>query len=197
VIAPAFSAGKGFYEWNAAKLATHGFIALNIDTITPNDWPGARADQMLAALDYLVNTSSIKDRVDGSRLAVEGHSASAVGVLMAGLQRPSLKAVIALAPVGDHDLSGMKVPTLLVCADADAANPAHCNKLAGGMPAGTPKKVVPVKGGHGFPTGDNEAFPAELEWLQQHLGGGAREGSQSDPASGPASSPGATLHSTP
>jgi dienelactone hydrolase len=194
VIAPAMGAGKGYYEWNAAKLATHGFVAFAIDTNTPDDGFTQRRDQILAAVDYLTDASPVSDRVDPSRIGVEGHSASAVGALQAGIQRPSLKAVVALAPVGagigPKDVSGLGVPALLVCGAADDwALPAHCQALADAMPAGTPKKAVAVPdGGHGFPTGDNDvAFPAELSWLQEHVAGGganpASSGAQSPPTS--------------
>lgn len=177
MIVPALAAGKGYYEWNAAKLATHGFVAFAIDTNNSGDLFNERKDQLLAAVDFLVNSSPVSDKVDGSRVAVEGHSAGAVGALLAGAAQPSLKAVIALAPVaagiGPQDVANLSVPALLVCGDADGwASPSQCEGLADGMPGGTPKKAVVVPGGgHGFPTGDNDvAFTAELEWLQQHLG---------------------------
>ncbi len=195
VIAPALSAGKGSYEWNAAKLATYGFVAFAIDTNDPQDMFTQRRDQLLAAVDYLVKQSPVHDRVDGNRVAVEGHSASAVGALLAGVQRPALKAVVALAPVsagiGAKDVKGLTVPSLLVCGTTDGwAPPSQCQALADGMPGGTPKRTVSVPGaGHGFPTGDDKvAFPSELAWLQQQLGGSG--GPQSGPQSGPRSSPG-------
>jgi dienelactone hydrolase len=193
VIGPALGAGKGYYEWNAAKLASYGFVAFAIDTNSPGDLFTQRRDQMLAALDYLVNASPVSANVDGSRLAVEGHSASAVGALLAGVQRPSLKAVVSLAPVsagiGANDVAGLTVPSLLVCGGSDGwAPPSQCEALANGMPANTPKQTFTVPGaGHGFPTGDNEAFPVELSWLQQHLAGGASSSPASPPQSSPAS----------
>jgi dienelactone hydrolase len=178
VIGPAMSAGKGYYEWNGAKLATYGFVALVIDTNDPNDLFTQRRDQMLAAADYLVTASAIHDRVDGGRIAIEGHSASAVGALLAGVQRPSIKAVIALAPVaagiGPQDVTGLRTPALLACGTADGWAPeSQCQALADAMPGDVQKRVVAVPGaGHGFPTGEDDvAFPSELQWLQQHLAG--------------------------
>jgi dienelactone hydrolase len=181
VIAPALGAGRGYYEWNAAKLATYGFVAFAIDANDPGDMFIQRRDQILAALDYLANASPVSDRVDASRMAAEGHSASAAGALLAGVQRPSLKAVVALAPVsagiGAGDVAGLEVPSLLACGDADGwAPPSQCQALADAMPAGAPRETVAVPGaGHGFPTGDDQvAFPAELSWLQQHVAGGVQ-----------------------
>ena len=176
VIVPALAAGRGYYEWNGAKLATHGFIAFVIDANDTGDLWDARKDALLAAADYLVQQSPVSDRVDGGRIAVEGHSAGAVGAIKAGLQRPSFKAVVALAAVsagiGPNDVTGLSVPTLFVGGTADGwAHPTFLQTLADAMPGGTPKRVVAVEGaGHGFPIGDNEAFDAELSWLQQYLG---------------------------
>jgi len=178
VIAPAMGAGKGYYEWNAAKLATHGFVAFTIDTNDPGDLFTQRRDEILAAVDFLVNSSPARDLVDSNKIAIEGHSASAVGALLAGVQRPSLKAVVALAPVsagiGPQDVTNLRVPALLVCGGADGwAPPSQCQGLADAMPGGIAKLVVPVPGaGHGFPTGDDDvAFPNELKWLQQYVAG--------------------------
>jgi dienelactone hydrolase len=176
VIAPALGAGRGFYEWNGAKLATNGFIAFVIDANNLGDLFNERRDALLAAVDWLVNASPVRDQVDGSKIAIEGHSASAVGALQAAVERPSLKAVVSLAPVsagiGPKDVTNLNVPALLVCGESDGwAPPSQCQGLADAMPGGVPKAVVSVPGaGHGFPVGDNDvAFTNELKWLQDHV----------------------------
>jgi dipeptidyl aminopeptidase/acylaminoacyl peptidase len=177
VIVPALAAGRGYYEWNGAKLATHGFISFVIDTNDPGELWDQRKDALLAAADYLVQSSPVRDRVDGGRIAVEGHSAGAVGAIKAGLERSSLKAVVALAAVsagiGPGDVTNLNVPTIFIGGTNDGwAHPNFLQTLADAMPPGTPKRVVSLEGeGHGFPTGDgNGAFDAELSWLKQYLG---------------------------
>jgi dienelactone hydrolase len=51
-----------------------------------------RADgrQLLAALDYLTGSSSVRTRIDPNRLAVAGHSMGGGGTLEAARTRPSL-----------------------------------------------------------------------------------------------------------
>ena len=55
-------------------------------------------DQLLAALDWLTTTSTVKSRIDASRLAVMGHSMGGGGALEAAKDRPSLQAAIGLTP---------------------------------------------------------------------------------------------------
>jgi len=80
--------------WMGHWLASFGFVIIGIDTNSRNDWDTARGDQLLAALDYLTQRSSVRDRVDASRVGVMGHSMGGGGAISAALKRPSLKAAI-------------------------------------------------------------------------------------------------------
>jgi dienelactone hydrolase len=166
VLCPAFAAGKGYYEWIGGKASTFGLVVFVIDTNSPNDYPDARKDQMLAAADWLAKSSSIKDKVDPDRLGVVGHSAGGGGALNAAQARPSIKAAVGLAP-GGGNANGLKVPTMLIGGTGDGLVNPDAVRGAYGSLAG-PKAMVEIKdAGHGFPAGGSmEMFRAMLPWLK-------------------------------
>ena len=100
--------------WMGPWLASFGFVIIGIETTTRTDAMVSRGEQALAALDYLTQRSSVRDRVDATRAAVMGHSLGGGGALYAALQRPSLKAAIGLAPASPSDMSNLRVPTMLI-----------------------------------------------------------------------------------
>ena len=91
-----------------------------IDTLALDDSPASRGAQLLAALDYLTQTSSVRTRVDASRLAVAGHSLGGGGAFEAALRRPSLKAAIPNAPFIPGGASNDRVPTLITAMQNDS-----------------------------------------------------------------------------
>jgi dienelactone hydrolase len=166
VICPAFAAGKGYYEWIGGRASKFGLIVFVIDTNSPNDWPGARKDQMLAAADWLVQSSPVKDRVDPARLGVAGHSAGGGGAIEAARARPSIKALVAMAAaMGNTD--DLKVPTMVIGGTGDPLS--SLDKTQGMYDSLTgPKAMLEIEGaGHGFPAGGSmEMFRAMLPWLK-------------------------------
>ncbi|WP_053720276.1 poly(ethylene terephthalate) hydrolase family protein [Saccharothrix sp. NRRL B-16348] len=144
--------------WMGPWLASFGFVVIGIDTNSRNDWDNARGTQLLAALDYLTQRSSVRDRVDASRTAVMGHSMGGGGAANASLQRPSLKTAIGLAPASfSQNLTTTKVPTMLLSGQNDGTiTPASVLSLYNGIPAGVEKAYLELAGaGHGFPTSNN------------------------------------------
>ena len=120
-IAPGYTASRSSMAWLAPRLASQGFVVFNIDTLTRSDQPSSRGRQLLAALDYLTRTSSIRSRIDTSRLAVVGHSMGGGGTLEAASSRPSLQAAIPLTPWNtDKTWGEVTVPTLVVGAENDS-----------------------------------------------------------------------------
>ncbi len=73
-ISPGYTALESSISWLGPRLASQGFVVFTIDTLTTLDQPGSRGDQLLAALDYLTQRSSVRSRIDTSRLGVMGHS---------------------------------------------------------------------------------------------------------------------------
>lgn len=89
VISPGFTALQSSIAWLGPRLASQGFVVFTIDTNTTLDQPDSRGRQLLAALDYLTQRSTVRGRVDATRLGVMGHSMGGGGTLEAAKSRPS------------------------------------------------------------------------------------------------------------
>jgi dienelactone hydrolase len=134
--------------WLGPRLASQGFVVFGIDTLALNDNPASRATQLLAALDYLTQTSSVSTRVDAGRLGVAGHSLGGGGALEAALRRPSLWAAIPNAPFFQGSASNLRVPTLITAMQNDSLVGQNRNTY-NAIPATTEKAYVELAGaGH-------------------------------------------------
>lgn len=119
-VMPGFTGPEFSVAWYGPRLASQGFVVFTLEPTTVLDFPDQRADQMLAALDYLKGGSAVKDRVDGDRMAVMGHSMGGGGSLRAAEKRPSLKAAIPLAPWHyEKNWAKVEAATLIFAADND------------------------------------------------------------------------------
>ncbi|SEH02623.1 Dienelactone hydrolase [Nonomuraea solani] len=139
--------------WLGPRLASQGFVVFGIETNALNDSPVSRGTQLLAALDYLTQRSSVRDRVDAGRLAVAGHSMGGGGALDAALRRPSLQAAIGNAPyLPSGNLSGDRVPTLIYAMQNDTlVTPSRLTTMYNTVPAATEKAYIEVAGaGHNY-----------------------------------------------
>jgi predicted dienelactone hydrolase len=120
-IAPGYTASRSSMAWLAPRIASQGFVVFNIDTLTRSDQPASRGRQLLAALDHLTRSSSVRTRIDPNRLAVVGHSMGGGGTLDAADSRPTLQAAIPLTPWNtDKTWSQLQVPTMIVGAENDS-----------------------------------------------------------------------------
>ncbi|MEU6731254.1 alpha/beta hydrolase [Nonomuraea wenchangensis] len=139
--------------WLGPRLASQGFVVFGIETNNLNDSPVSRGTQLLAALDYLTQQSSVRARVDSTRLAVAGHSMGGGGALDAALRRPSLQAAIGNAPhLPSGSLAGDRVPTLIYAMQNDTlVPPSRLTTLYDTIPATTEKAYIEVAGaGHNY-----------------------------------------------
>ena len=97
----------------------------------PLDQPASRGDQLLAALDYLTQRSSVRTRIDATRLAVAGHSMGGGGSLEAADDRPSLQAAVPARAVEQRQDAGpsIRVPTLIIGGESDTVAPVSSHSI--------------------------------------------------------------------
>lgn len=158
VLAPGFTATQTYYAWLAQRVASHGFVVVNINTKTVLDQPEARATQMAAALKQVVALSKtagspFAGKVDATRQAVMGHSMGGGGTLGAARKDPTLKAAVPLTPWHTtKDFSAVAVPTLVVACEKDtiAGNAAHSNKFYNSLKVSLARGKVEIAGADHF-----------------------------------------------
>jgi pimeloyl-ACP methyl ester carboxylesterase len=123
-ISPGFTASWSSLSWLGPRLASFGFVVVGIETNSRFDQPNSRGEQLLAALDWAVNSSPAASRIDRNRLAVAGHSMGGGGSLAAANMRPSLQAAIPLAPWHTTKIwPTVRVPTLIIGGESDSVAP--------------------------------------------------------------------------
>nr|WP_221374687.1 alpha/beta hydrolase [Actinoplanes polyasparticus] len=173
-ISPGFTATWSTLAWLGPRIASHGFVVIGIETNTLLDQPDSRGSQLLAALDYLTRSSSVRSRIDTTRLAVSGHSMGGGGSLEAARTRPSLQAAVPLAPWNTtKSWSSLRVPTLIVGGESDSIAPvsSHSIPFYNTIPSATEKAYLELNNAsHFFPQTTN-TFTARLAvaWLKRFV----------------------------
>jgi cutinase len=172
-IIPGFIEGESSMSWYGTTLASHGFVVFTLEANAGTDLPDARGDQLLAALDYLVNSSAVRDRVDRNRLGVMGHSMGGGGTLEAANDRASLKAAIPLAPWDNtKNFPQVRAATLIIGAQGDiVASPgSHAEPFYQSLRS-SEKAYLELRGGDHFTT--NSYTPTvtkfAVSWLKRFL----------------------------
>jgi predicted dienelactone hydrolase len=173
-ISPGFTAYWSSISWLGPRLASHGFVVIGIETNSTLDQPASRGTQLLAALDYLTQRSSVRTRIDASRLAVAGHSMGGGGSLEAASDRPSLQAAVPLAPWNaDKSWSELQVPTLIVGGESDtvAAVSSHSIPFYNSIPASAEKSYLELNNAsHFFPQSTNTPTAVQaVSWLKRFV----------------------------
>ena len=173
-ISPGFTARWSSLAWLGPRIASHGFVVIGIETLSTLDQPAARGRQLLAALDYLTTTSSVRTRIDASRLAVAGHSMGGGGSLEAARSRPSLQAAVPLAPWHTtKSWSTVRVPTAIIGGESDTTAPpaGHAIPFYTSLPAGTEKSYLELNNaGHSFPnTVNTPTAKHTVSWLKRFV----------------------------
>ncbi|MET0234106.1 MAG: dienelactone hydrolase family protein [Kibdelosporangium sp.] len=173
-ISPGFTATQSSVAWYGPRLASQGFVVITINTLSTLDQPDSRGTQLLAALDYLVQTSTVRTRIDGSRLGVMGHSMGGGGTLRAAASRPALQAAIPLT--GWHTTkswSSVRVPTLVVGAENDttASVSAHSEPFYQSLTSTPDKAYLELNNaGHSAPTSANTTIAKySISWLKRFI----------------------------
>jgi dienelactone hydrolase len=173
-VSPGFTELQLAISWLGPRLASQGFVVFTIDTLGVFDFPDPRADQLLAALDYLTDTSSVRSRVDRTRLGVMGHSMGGGASLSAANKRPALQAAIPLA--GWHTTkswSNVRVPTLVVAAQNDVVAPTsdHSLPFYDSLPTTLPKAFLELRGADHNTTNSPNTTAARfaISWLKRFI----------------------------
>ncbi|WP_329076847.1 bis(hydroxyethyl) terephthalate hydrolase [[Kitasatospora] papulosa] len=173
-ISPGFTAYQSSIAWLGPRLASQGFVVFTIDTNTTADQPASRGDQLLAALDYLTGSSSVRSRIDSSRLGVMGHSMGGGGTLEAAKDRPSLQAAIPLTGWNtDKTWPELKTPTLVIGADGDTVAPVatHSEPFYTSLPSSLDKAYLELRGAtHFTPNSSNTTIAKySISWLKRFI----------------------------
>lgn len=173
-ISPGYTETQSAISWLGPRLASQGFVVITFNTNSSFDQPPARGDQLLAALDYLTGSSSVKSRVDATRLAVMGHSMGGGGSLEAEKKRPSLQAGVPLAAYNtDSTWPEITTPTMLIGAQNDTIAPvaSHSIPFYNSIPVTTSKAYLELAGATHNTT--NSANPTTsqyaITWLKRFV----------------------------
>lgn len=173
-ISPGYTAYQSSIAWLGPRLASQGFVVFTIDTNTTLDQPDSRGRQLLAALDYLTQQSSVRSRIDTSRLGVMGHSMGGGGTLEAAKSRPSLQAAIPLTGWNlDKTWPEVKTPTLVVGADGDTIAPVatHSEPFYQSLPGSLDKAYLELRGATHFTPNTSNTTIAKysISWLKRFI----------------------------
>ncbi|MFC4584923.1 alpha/beta hydrolase family protein [Sphaerisporangium corydalis] len=173
-IAPGYTARWSSLSWLGPRLASQGFVVFGIETTTIYDQPDSRGRQLLAALDYLTQSSSVRSRIDTGRLAVAGHSMGGGGTLAAANSRPSLQAAIPLAPWNTvKSWSGVRVPTMIIGGESDTVAPVatHSQPFYTSIPASSEKAYMELNNAsHFFPqTANTTMAKYMISWMKRYI----------------------------
>ncbi|MFI9010116.1 alpha/beta hydrolase family protein [Actinosynnema sp. NPDC053489] len=173
-VAPGYTASQSSLSWLGPRLASQGFVVFIIDTNSRYDQPASRGDQLLAALDYLTGSSSVRDRVDATRLGVMGHSMGGGGALEAARDRPTLQAAIPLTAWNTTKTwSTVRTPTLVVGAEDDTVAPVatHSERFYTGLPSTLDKAYLELAGASHFAPNTSNTTIAKysIAWLKRFV----------------------------
>nr|WP_239117982.1 dienelactone hydrolase family protein [Actinoplanes ferrugineus] len=173
-IVPGFTNVQSAVAWLGPRIASQGFVVFIIDTNSVYDQPDSRGTQLLAALDYLTRTSTVKSRIDATRLGVSGYSMGGGGALSATRTRTSIKASVPMAPYhGTKSWTAVKTPTLVIAGQSDTVAPPSSHGLAfyNSLPSTLDKAYMELKGAsHSAPTSSNTTIAKySISWLKRFI----------------------------
>ncbi|BCY07395.1 dienelactone hydrolase family protein [Actinoplanes sp. L3-i22] len=173
-IAPGYTNSKSAVAWLGPRIASQGFVVIVIDTLSVYDFPDSRGTQLLAALDYLTGTSTVRTRIDATRLGVMGYSMGGGGSLSASKTRPSLQAAVPLTPW--HTTKSWttdQVPTLIIGAENDTTAPvaSHAEAFYTSLPSTLDKAYLELNNAtHSAPTSANVTIAKySISWLKRFI----------------------------
>jgi dienelactone hydrolase len=172
-IVPGFVSSWDSMQWIGPRLASHGFVVIGIDTITPLDLPTERGQEVDAGLRFLLDFPQTKSRIDPGRTAIAGWSMGGGGSLQQARNRSDYKAVVAFAPwnLEVKDMSAVRIPSLIIGDQLDelAPNAEHAQLFYNTISA--EKAFVSIAGtDHFFVWNPNRIQGSmTLSWLKRYV----------------------------
>jgi dienelactone hydrolase len=176
VIVPGFASSWSSVSWLGPRVASWGFVVVGTETNSGLDTPPARGDQLIAALNWAVNSSptAVRDRVDGTRRGVAGWSMGGGGTLEALAKDTSgvVKAGVPLAPWHNvQNWSRVTEPVFLVGGEDDSVASPSSHAIPFYNSLGGPKSYLELAGAdHFFPTSANASVSrAIVSWFKRFV----------------------------
>jgi len=180
-LVPGFTARWSSISWLGPRLASWGFVVVGIETNSTLDQPASRGNQLIAALNWAVNSAptAVRQRADGTRRGVAGHSMGGGGTLeaLSADTTGNIKAGVPLAPWNTDTTWGQVTePVMIVGGQADTIAPVAQHSIPFYNSLGGPKGYVELAGAsHFFPqTVNATASRAIVSWFKRFLNGDTR-----------------------
>mgnify|MGYP001174911955 CR=1 FL=1 len=186
---PGFRAPASIYEWWGPALASLGYSVFILETNTPTDSLAARADALIAAVDFIKSenqnsSAPVADKIDIEKIAIMGHSMGGGASLLAATQiEDDIKAVIPLAlyccepgQSFSGDYGNLEVPAMIIASTEDeVAPPGDHAKLLYDSIGGSRTYIEFASGDHMFVSNSGEEKAAlsrfVLAFLKDNLDG--------------------------
>ncbi|WP_379535701.1 poly(ethylene terephthalate) hydrolase family protein [Nonomuraea purpurea] len=128
ILMPGYQGTQQNLSWLGPRLASWGFVVLNVDTNTLTDSPDQRGTQIRAAGTQLINLSNatgnpVSGKVNGT-LGVSGHSMGGGGTMVALRDDTRFRAGVPLAPYHPSgSFAAVAKPTFFLTCASDVAAP--------------------------------------------------------------------------
>ncbi len=175
-MSPGYTARWSSISWLGPRVASWGFVVVGIETNSTLDQPTSRGTQLIAALNWAVNSAptAVRSRADGTRRGVAGHSMGGGGTLSALSQDTTgnIKAGVPLAPWNtDKTWGEVTEPVLIVGGESDTIAPVSSHSIPFYNSLGGPKTYVELNGAsHFFPQSPNATVSrAMVSWFKRWL----------------------------
>ena len=180
-VSPGFTARWSSISWIGPRLASWGFVVVGIETNSVFDQPGSRGTQLLAALNWAVNSSptAVRSRADGTNRGVAGHSMGGGGTLeaLSDDNTGTVKAGVPIAPWNtDKTWGEVGESVLIVGGENDSVAPVSSHSIPFYNSLGGPKTYVELNNAsHFFPQSPEPSTSRALvSWFKRWLNNDTR-----------------------
>ncbi|SLJ84411.1 dienelactone hydrolase family protein [Psychrobacter sp. DAB_AL43B] len=177
-VIPGYVSYESSIKWWGPRLASWGFVVITINTNSIYDDPDSRATQLSAALDHIINDTTVGAQIDSNRLGAIGWSMGGGGTLRLATERHTVRAIIPQTAYHDKNYGDMNTPALFISCQNDriASNKKHSNVFYNN--ASGPKMKIKIKNGSHFCPSYrfNEILLSKpgIAWMQRYLNNDTR-----------------------